>query len=99
MCQINVIIENEGDILFSMMRIVLKVVGSCLSVVVVLMLAAMLLLSTDGVQNRLIQYAVGILKKQLETELSIGHVSISPIKGGVTLCDVEIEDRQGRKMF
>ncbi|MBR6169920.1 MAG: hypothetical protein IKQ51_04340 [Bacteroidaceae bacterium] len=82
-----------------MMRIVLKVVGSCLSVVVVLMLAAMLLLSTDGVQNRLIQYAVGILKKQLETELSIGHVSISPIKGGVTLCDVEIEDRQGRKMF
>ena len=71
LCQINVIIENEGDILFSMMRIVLKVVGSCLSVVVVLMLATMLLLSTDGVQNRLIQYAGGILKKQLETELSI----------------------------
>ena len=82
-----------------MMRIVLKVIGACLGVVAVLILAAMLLLSTDGVQNRLIQYAVGILKEQLQTELSIGHVSISPIRGGVTLRDVEIEDRQGRKMF
>ena len=84
---------------FSMMRIVLKVIGACLGVVAIFILAAMLLLSTDGVQNRLIQYAVGILKEQLQTELSIGHVSISPIRGGVTLRDVEIEDRQGRKMF
>ena len=84
---------------FSMMRIVLKVIGACLGVVAVLILAAMLLLSTDGVQNRLIQYAVGILKEQVQTELSIGHVSINPLRGGITLRDVEIEDRQGRKMF
>lgn len=82
-----------------MMRFVLKVVASCLGAVVVLILTPMLLLSTDRVQNRLVQCAVGILKEQLQTELSIGHVSISPIRGGVTLCDVEIEDRQGRKML
>ena len=82
-----------------MMKTILKVIGSCLGAVVVLLLAAMLLLSTDKVQNHLIQYAAGLLKEQLQTELSIGHVSISPIRGGVSLCDVEIEDRQGRKMF
>ena len=82
-----------------MMRNVLKILGSCLGVVVVFILVAMLLLSTDGVQNRLVQSAVGILKEQLQTELSIGHVSINPVKGGVILRDVEIEDRQGRKMF
>lgn len=82
-----------------MMKTVLKVIGSCLGAVVVLILAAMLLLSTDKVQNHLIQHVAGLLKEQLQTELSIGHVSINPIRGGVSLCDVEIEDRQGRKMF
>ena len=82
-----------------MMKTVLKVIGSCLGAVVVLILAAMLLLSTDKVQNHLIQHVAGLLKEQLQTELSIGYVSISPISGGVVLRDVEIEDRQGRKMF
>jgi hypothetical protein len=78
---------------------VLKVIAAILGTVVILVVTAILLLSTDLVQNRLVGYAVGILKEQLQTELSIGHVSINPIRGGVTLHDVEIEDRQGRKMF
>lgn len=78
---------------------ILKIIAGVLGSVVILVVTAMLLLSTDVVQNRLVGYAVGILKEQLQTELSIGHVSISPTKGGVTLRDVEIEDRQGRKMF
>lgn len=77
----------------------LKVLGIIIAVVVILMAAAAMLLNTDSVQNWLMQRAVVLLREKLQTEVSVGHVSVNIFKGGVTLDDVEVCDRQGRKML
>lgn len=77
----------------------LKVLGIIIAVVVILMAAAAMLLNTDSVQNRLMQRAVVLLREKLQTEVHVGHVSVSLFKGSVTLDDVEVCDRQGRKML
>lgn len=77
----------------------LKVSGIIVAIVAILLATAALLLNTDAVQNWLMQRAVGMLKEELQTEVRVGHVSVNILKGSVTLSDVEVEDRQGRKML
>ncbi len=77
----------------------LKVSGIIVAVVAILLATAALLLNSDAAQNWLMQRAVGMLKEELQTEVSVGHVSVSLLKGSVTLSDVEVEDRQHRKML
>ena len=77
----------------------LKVSGIIVAVVAILLATAALLLNTDAAQNWLMQRAVSMLKEELQTEVSVGHVSVSLLKGSVTLSDVEVEDRQHRKML
>ena len=81
------------------MKKLLKVLGIIVAVVVILMATTTVLLNTDSVQNWLMKRAVVLLKEQLQTEVSVGHVSVSLLKGSVTLTDVEVDDRQGRKML
>ena len=76
-----------------------KAIGSTLAADVLLLTSAALLLNTDRVQRGLMQQAVGVLEEHLQTEVRTGHVRIDFLRGGLTLCDVEVDDRQGRKMF
>lgn len=77
----------------------LKVSGIIVAIVAILLATAALLLNTDAAQNWLMQRAVGMLKEELQTEVNVGHVSVNLLKGSVTLSDVEVEDRQHRKML
>ena len=82
-----------------MVRKVLRTIGVLLAAALVLLVAAMLLLSTDWAQNKLMQRAVGMLRVYLQTEVRMGHISVDFLRGRLKLCDVEIDDRQGRRMF
>ncbi len=81
------------------LRRTLKVLAIVLAAVIILLVTAAILLNTDTVQNWLMQRAVGALKEELQTEVRIGHISVSMLKGRLSLKDVEIEDRQQRKML
>ncbi len=78
---------------------IMKAVGGILAVVAILLVAAVLLIDTDTVQNWLMQRAVAMLNEELKTDVTVGHVSVSLAKRSVTLTDVEIDDRQGRRML
>ena len=82
-----------------MLRKVLKVLGILAAVVIVLVAAAAILLNTEAVQNRLMQSFVSSLKEQLQTDVRVGHVSIRLLSGTVVFRDVELDDRQGRRML
>lgn len=77
----------------------LKVLGILVAVVAILLAVAAAMLNTNSVQNWLMQRAVELLKEQLQTEVSVGHVNVNLFKGNVTLNNVEVDDRQGRKML
>ena len=80
-------------------RRLLKASGIIIAAVVILLATAALLLNTDKVQNWLLQRAVTMLKEQLGTEVSVGHVSVNVAERHLTLSDVEVDDRQGRRML
>lgn len=77
----------------------LKVTGFIVAVIVVLLAVAAAMLNSDAVQNHLMQRAVAMLREQLQTEVRVGHVSVNLFKGSLALHDVEVDDRQGRKML
>ena len=77
----------------------LKAFGILLAIACLLIAAGVALLHTDKVQNWLMQRFVAVLQEQLQTDVSVEYINISLFKGGVTLCSVEVCDRQGRKMF
>lgn len=77
----------------------LKVTGFIVAVIVVLLAVVAAMLNSDTVQNRLMQRAVAMLREQLQTEVRVGHVSVNLFKGSLALHDVEVDDRQGRKML
>ena len=80
-------------------RRLLKASGIIIGTVVILLATAALLLNTDRVQNWLQQRAVTMLKEQLGTEVTVGHVSVNVAERHLTLSDVEVDDRQGRRML
>ena len=77
----------------------LKMLGIAFAFVAILLVAVVLLLNTDKVQQWLLQRAVAILREELKTDVSVGHASISLRGGRLTLSDVTVDDRQGRKML
>ena len=82
-----------------MKKKLLKAFGILMATVVLLIAAGVALLHTDKVQNWLMQRFVAVLQEQLQTDVSVEYINISLFRGGVTLCSVEVCDRQGRKMF
>ena len=81
------------------LRKTLKVLAIVLAIIAILLVTAVILLNTEAVQNRLMQRAVGMLKEELQTEVRVGHISVNLLDGHLSLKDVEIEDRQQRKML
>ena len=79
--------------------IFLKVTGIVLAVLLVLMLSALALLQVGAVQNYLVQRAVKVLKEELKTEVSVGKVDISFLNQSLELCDMGVDDHQGRPML
>ncbi len=79
--------------------IFLKVTGIVLAVLLVLMLSALALLQVGAVQNYLVQRAVKVLKEELKTEVSVGKVDISFLNQSLELCDMSVDDHQGRPML
>ncbi len=78
---------------------ILKILGIFLATAIVLAAAGIGLLHTDKVQNMLMQRFVTVLQEQLQTKVSVDHININLFRGGITLREVEVEDRQGRKML
>ena len=81
------------------LRILLKTSVITICTLIVLMVVAAILLNTDSMQNKIMQYAVGALKEDLKTEVSIGHVSVDVRKQHVNLHKLTVDDRSGRKML
>jgi hypothetical protein len=82
-----------------LMKALLKAMSIVVLMLTVLMVALVWLVNSAMVQNRLVQYAVELLKEQLQTEVSIKHVCFSLRRGHVTVMGLEVEDRQRRKML
>ena len=82
-----------------MFKILFKTIAITICTLIVLMVAAAVLLNTDKVQNRLMQYAVSTLKKDLGTEVSIEHVYVDVLKQHVNLHKMTVDDLKGRKML
>ena len=80
-------------------RKTLKIFGIILMTIVILLLTVAILVNTDYVQNKLKDRAVEMLKKDLQTDIRVGHVSVNILRQSINLEDVEIDDRQGRKML
>ena len=82
-----------------MFKILFKTIAITICTLIVLMVAAAVLLNTDKVQNRLMQYAVSTLKKDLGTEVSIEHVYVDVLKQHVNLHKMTVDDLKGQKML
>lgn len=81
------------------MKALLKAMSIVVLTLTMLMVALVWLVNSAMVQNRLVQYAVKLLKEQLQTEVSIKHVCFSLRREHVTVMGLEVEDRQRRKML
>ena len=77
----------------------LKIIGSIVAVVVVLLLGAAIIFNTSSFQNKMMAYSADMLAERLQTKVKIDSVSINFLTFDVNLLGVEIEDREQRKMF
>lgn len=67
--------------------------------IVLLLVIATMVLNSTPIQNRLMAKAVATLSERLETRVDVRHVDVSLWTQEVELNGVEIDDRQGRKLF
>ena len=77
----------------------LKILGSTVAIVVVLLLGAALIFNTSSFQNKMMDYSADMLAERLQTKVKIDSVSINFLTFDVNLFGVEIEDREQRKML
>ena len=77
----------------------LKIIGSIVAVVVVLLLGAAIIFNTSSFQNKMMAYSADMLAERLQTKVKIDSVSINFLTFDVNLLGVEIEDREQRKML
>ena len=67
--------------------------------VVVLMIAAVFVLNSRSVQDRLVKKAVTLLSEKLQTEVSLDSLSVDLFRHDVRLYGLCVEDRQQRTML
>ena len=77
----------------------LKILAGVVGVLLVLLVATCIAISSKSMQNSFKDYAMESLSERLETKVSIDSISINFFTFDVNLHGVNIEDQQHRKMF
>ena len=78
---------------------ILWVTAVAIMILFMLAVAAFLMLQTDSVQQRLLNYTTSLLSQELHTTVDIDKVSLSLKDRDVRLYGVTVEDLQQRKML
>ena len=79
--------------------LLLRITGILSALVIIMLVTAGILLNTDSMQNKLLQYALGFLREDLQTEVKISHVNVNVLKQHVNLCGLDVRDQKGRRML
>ena len=79
--------------------LVLKITGIVVAVVAVLLGVAAAMLNSSSVQNRMMDYATGLLQEKLNTRVQIDSVYVNFLTQKALLTGLEVEDQQQRKML
>ena len=78
---------------------IVKVVGACLGVLLLLMVSAVALVNTDYVQDRVVPRVVKALSDKLQTRVSLGRLNFDLFRQDLCLHDLYIEDREQRPLL
>lgn len=78
---------------------ILKIVGGIIVAFVVLVVAAVGLLNSTSVQNKLLQHATEILAEKLETKVEIDSIRIGFFGDDLRLTGVRVDDQEQRRML
>ena len=79
--------------------LVAKILGGVAAVVAVLVGVAAVMLNSSSVQNKMIDYATGLLQEKLDTQVKIDSVHVNFLTQRAVLTGLEVEDQQQRKML
>ena len=79
--------------------LVLKIAGVTTLVVAILLSVAAVMLNNSSVQNWAMDYAEGLLREKLNTQVRIDSVHVNFLTQKALLKGVEVEDQQQRKML
>ena len=77
-------------------RLALKILAT---IVAVLVLATLIIANSSYVQNKLIGIATNALSKQLNTEVTIDHVSLNLLSMSASIEGIQLKDQQQRDML
>ena len=80
-------------------KVVLKILGGLVALLLVLLVTAFMMLNTSTVQQKLLNYSVQLLQEKLQTKVKIDSVHVDFLTFDVNLVGVDVEDRQQRKML
>ena len=78
---------------------ILKIVGGIIVAFVVLVVAAVGLLNSTSVQNKLLQHATEMLAEKLETKVEIDSIRIGFFGDDLRLTGVRVDDQEQRRML
>lgn len=78
---------------------ILKIAGGIVATFVVLAIAAVGLLNSTSVQNKLLQHATEMLREKLETKVEIDSIRIGFFGDDLRLIGVRIDDQEQRRML
>ena len=73
------------------MKTILKVIGGIVGTIILLVVAAVIAINTDFVQNKLLHYATGKLSEKLQTKVEADSISINFFKFTLDLHGVDID--------
>lgn len=79
--------------------LLLKILGGTLGVIVLLLVTAAVLLNTESVQKKLLDYATEQLEEKLQTKVKISEMSVNVFTQDFNMKGLEVEDQQHRKML
>ncbi|MBR1550749.1 MAG: hypothetical protein IJ632_00325 [Muribaculaceae bacterium] len=78
---------------------ILKATGITLASIAALLMAAMLLLNTDAVQQKILKHATQMLTDKLKTRVSIERASVDLFSQDIRLHNMSVDDRQQRPLL
>ena len=78
---------------------VLKILGITVGSLVALAVAAVALLNTSSVQQRLLQRATAMLTEKLETKVEIDSLTVGLFSDDIRLIGLRIDDREERRLL
>ena len=78
---------------------ILKATGITLASIAALLMAAMLLLNTDAVQQKILKHATLTLTDKLKTRVSIDHASVDLFTQDIRLHGVSVDDQKQRPLL